>query len=462
MREDSTRCGTRSAELMGTRGSGSCRTVARAPGSPVTGLAMLTVLASAKINLDLRILGRRADGFHELRTVFQSLALHDVLAVRPTRGPFRLACDRAGRAARSRATWCGARRPRRGDAAGRRGPSRRRDDCAREADAGRGGSGRRQQRRGGDARGGEPRAAARPRGRTPCTAPRKASGRTCRSSWSAAPRSDSAEATTCIRLPDLPRHHVVLVRPPFGVTTADAYRWFSDQGSGQTHRGLTQRRRLTQRGQTLPLPWRAGGLSLRNDLEAAVLPRHPEIAAARRALLRKGAVAALMSGSGSTVFGLFEDGRGRPGGRGRSRAPRLDGSRHADARPGGLSPPAVGAPGRPERRRRSARLPVQGQSGKLRVSSLVGRSCRTVFPLFQVRTAHRAPLERRSGRLWPAAPRSRGSSTRDGLMGRGQAVRRGTLDPVFEGSNPSAPAKFSVPRTPGAARSGRSVRPGAR
>ena len=28
-------------------------------------------------------------------------------------------------------------------------------------------------------------------------------------------------------------------------------------------------------------------------------------------------------------------------------------------------------------------------------------------------------------------------------MGRGQVVRRGTLDPVFEGSNPSAPANFS-------------------
>ena len=41
--------------------------------------ADLTVPAFAKINLDLRILGVRPDGFHDLKTIFQSLALHDEL-----------------------------------------------------------------------------------------------------------------------------------------------------------------------------------------------------------------------------------------------------------------------------------------------------------------------------------------------------------------------------------------------
>ena len=48
----------------------------------------VTVRAPAKINLDLRVRGRRPDGHHELRTLFQSLELHDTISLRSRPGPF--------------------------------------------------------------------------------------------------------------------------------------------------------------------------------------------------------------------------------------------------------------------------------------------------------------------------------------------------------------------------------------
>jgi 4-diphosphocytidyl-2-C-methyl-D-erythritol kinase len=46
----------------------------------------VTVRSFAKINLGLHIGGLRPDGFHELRTVYQTIALHDVIRVRVGRG----------------------------------------------------------------------------------------------------------------------------------------------------------------------------------------------------------------------------------------------------------------------------------------------------------------------------------------------------------------------------------------
>ena len=42
--------------------------------------------ALAKINLDLRVLARRADGYHELRTIFQTISLADRLEIAFTPG----------------------------------------------------------------------------------------------------------------------------------------------------------------------------------------------------------------------------------------------------------------------------------------------------------------------------------------------------------------------------------------
>ncbi len=45
---------------------------------------IVALAARAKLNLDLAVLGRRADGFHDIRTRMQAVALHDLLEVAPS------------------------------------------------------------------------------------------------------------------------------------------------------------------------------------------------------------------------------------------------------------------------------------------------------------------------------------------------------------------------------------------
>ncbi len=47
----------------------------------------IRIPAYAKINLRLEVLGKRADGYHELRTIFQTVSLHDTLRLSHSRQP---------------------------------------------------------------------------------------------------------------------------------------------------------------------------------------------------------------------------------------------------------------------------------------------------------------------------------------------------------------------------------------
>ena len=101
-------------------------------------------------------------------------------------------------------------------------------------------------------------------------------------------------------LAPLPVRDVMLALPPFGVSSADAFRWFAEQKASR-HSGTRA---------TLPvgrkLEWRTIAALAANDLENVVIAHHPEIATLRDTLRQRGAMLAQMSGSGSTVFGVFD------------------------------------------------------------------------------------------------------------------------------------------------------------
>ena len=98
-------------------------------------------------------------------------------------------------------------------------------------------------------------------------------------------------------LPGVPELWWVLVVMPFPVSTADVYR--------EASRELT----LPKQGSSIAALLGPGGLraSPRNDLEAFTGRRHPEIAAARKALQAAGSGVTGMSESGPTVYGSFRD-----------------------------------------------------------------------------------------------------------------------------------------------------------
>ena len=254
----------------------------------------LMVRAHAKVNLDLRIFGTRPDGYHELRTVFQSIELHDTLLCAERPGPFTL---------KSRSTtipldhdnlvWKAAAALWR--ALGRAGEPTDTAVTLEKAipmEAGLGG--------GSSDAAAALLAFARLWGGAPLTLLREVAGGIGADVpffLSGGTALGLGRGEEIYPLVDLPPHWIVIVQPAYGVSTAEAYTWYDEDRVA----GVKEHREL----QVLPVPWPSRAAQMINDLEPPVVRRHPEISDIKDQLRAGGAVAAAMSGSGSAVFGLF-------------------------------------------------------------------------------------------------------------------------------------------------------------
>jgi len=99
---------------------------------------------------------------------------------------------------------------------------------------------------------------------------------------------------------DLEGIRIVMIKPAEGVSTKEAYSGITrhPEVAGEIQKAVAMmRQKCTEIDDTIFV----------NDFEATVFPLHPQIAAIKKRLLDAGAFYASMSGSGSTVFGLFKN-----------------------------------------------------------------------------------------------------------------------------------------------------------
>ncbi len=257
--------------------------------------------AYAKINLRLEILGKRADGYHELRTIFQTVSLHDTLTFRPARAAG-ISLVIRGNDALSQ------------EAAEKNLVYRAADALRRELKirpgveivlqkkipAGRG------------LGGGSSDAAAALLGYLQFTGKRI---ETVRLMQIAAELGADvpfflfggralgiSKGDEIYPLPDIKKCTLLIVSPrEIHVPTPDAYRWLHAPELATLTKSAANHKLF----KFCALCWSAQEERLWNDFETAVFQRHPRLGSIKRALLRGGASEALLAGSGSAVFGVF-------------------------------------------------------------------------------------------------------------------------------------------------------------
>lgn len=100
-------------------------------------------------------------------------------------------------------------------------------------------------------------------------------------------------------VPTPPARPVLVVVPDFGVSAADAYRWWGENRGAAPARGAVREETGDLSG------WETIESAAANDLAPGVERRHPGLARVREHLRAAGASVALLCGSGSCVAGIF-------------------------------------------------------------------------------------------------------------------------------------------------------------
>jgi 4-diphosphocytidyl-2-C-methyl-D-erythritol kinase len=256
--------------------------------------------AFAKINLRLDIVGKRADGYHELRTIFQSVSLHDDLRLRASKQPG-ISLSIQGNAVLSQ-------EPIQKNLVYRAVDALRRElkirtgveiELRKTIPAGRGMGG------------GSSDAAAALLGYLCLTGRKLPLPRLLEIASSLGAdvpfflfggrALGISRGDEIYPLPDIPKLSVLIVSPRgIHVPTPDAYKWLKARPLT-----LTKRAADPKLWKFCALCWSTQGNGLSNDFERPVFGRHPRLDQIKRALLQRGAAEASLAGSGSAVFGVF-------------------------------------------------------------------------------------------------------------------------------------------------------------
>ncbi len=256
----------------------------------------LKVRSLAKINLDLRVLNKRSDGFHELRTIFQTVSLADTIEIEYQRGRTRIDINSnlnipdnlIVRAADSVLKETGA-TGRIGFVLTKRIPL------------------------GGGLGGGSSNAAAvllalpsllRKRVRFEKLMELAAAlGSDVPFFLTGGTAVGLGRGTELYPLPDIQNWPAILITPGIHVSTPDAYRELRRELTGDTPSPIINDFQGVAR--RIAGGWPASDWNPVNDFESVVFRQHPQLESIKGTLLRRGARPALMSGSGSTLFGIF-------------------------------------------------------------------------------------------------------------------------------------------------------------